>query len=166
MRRSYVVPMRWMVIYEYEVPVGDLNLNSTKLSRAWSPWGSSPSGKNPHGRPRNRTWDIMISNQKLWPLDHEAGQLSHVVCISNNLLNFFQYSETNVMHFLFNLSRIKGLYMFWAFLAHPQEALQKRHLVCCVRVMSVGCTRIEVELVQSTRITRTQYTKRRMCSTT
>jgi hypothetical protein len=30
--------MRWRVIYEYEVPGGALNLNSTKLSR---PWGSS-----------------------------------------------------------------------------------------------------------------------------
>jgi hypothetical protein len=26
MRRSYVVPMRWMVIYEYEVQGGALNL--------------------------------------------------------------------------------------------------------------------------------------------
>jgi hypothetical protein len=30
--------------------------------------------------------------------------------------------------------------MFRALLAHPQEALNKRHLVYCVRVMSVGCT--------------------------
>jgi hypothetical protein len=30
-----------------------------------------------------------------------------------------QYSETNVLHLLFNLLRIKGLYMFWALLAHP-----------------------------------------------
>jgi hypothetical protein len=30
MRRSYVVPMRWMVIYEYEVTGGALNLSSTK----------------------------------------------------------------------------------------------------------------------------------------
>jgi hypothetical protein len=43
------------------------------------------------------------------------------------------------MHFLFSLLRIKGLYMFRALLAHPQEALDKRHLVYCVRVMSVGC---------------------------
>jgi hypothetical protein len=50
----------------------------------------------------------------------------------------FQYSETNVMHFLFSLLRIKGLYMFRALLAHPQEALDKRHLVYCVRVLSVG----------------------------
>jgi hypothetical protein len=48
------------------------------------------------------------------------------------------------MHYLFNLLRIKGLYMFRALLAHPQEVLHKRHLVYCVRVMSVGCT-IEVE---------------------
>jgi hypothetical protein len=41
----------------------------------------------------------------------------------------YQYSETNVMHFLFNLLRIKGLYMFRTLLAHPQEALHKRHLV-------------------------------------
>jgi hypothetical protein len=29
MRRSYVVPMMWIVIYEYEVPGGVLNLKST-----------------------------------------------------------------------------------------------------------------------------------------
>jgi hypothetical protein len=28
MRRSYIVPMRWKVIYEYEVPGVALNLNS------------------------------------------------------------------------------------------------------------------------------------------
>jgi hypothetical protein len=59
----------------------------------------------------------------------------------------YQNSETKVMHFLFNLLRIKGLYMFRALLAHPQEVLYKRHLVYCVRVMSVGCTRIGVELI-------------------
>jgi hypothetical protein len=45
--------------------------------------------------------------------------------------------------FLINLLGISSLYMFRAVLAHPQEALNKRHLVYCVRVMSVGCTRIE-----------------------
>jgi hypothetical protein len=29
--------------------------------------------------------------------------------------------------------------MFQALLAHPQEVLHKRHLVYCVRIMSVGC---------------------------
>jgi hypothetical protein len=37
------------------------------------------------------------------------------------------YSKTNVMHILFNLLRIKGLYMFRALLAHLQEAIHKRH---------------------------------------
>jgi hypothetical protein len=62
-------------------------------------------------------------------------------------------NETNVMHILFNFSfnlfKIKSLYMFRALLAHLQEALHKRYLVYCVRVMSVGCT-----LVQPTDITR------------
>jgi hypothetical protein len=46
-----------------------------------------------------------------------------------------------VMHFSFNLLRIKGLHLFRALLAHSQEALNKRVLVYCVRVMSVGCTK-------------------------
>jgi hypothetical protein len=65
MRRRYVVPMRWMVIYEYEVPGGALNLSSTKLPRRWSPWESTLSRKNPHGRAGNRTRDLKISSQKL-----------------------------------------------------------------------------------------------------
>jgi hypothetical protein len=69
MRCSYVV----LMMYEYEVPGGTLNLSSTKLPRPWSPWGSSSSRKNPHGRTDNWAWDFMISSQKLWPLDHEAG---------------------------------------------------------------------------------------------
>jgi hypothetical protein len=36
--------------------------------------------------------------------------------------------------------------MFRALLANPQEAHHKRYLVYCVCVMSVGCTRIGVEL--------------------
>jgi hypothetical protein len=50
------------------------------------------------------------------------------------------------MHFLFSLLRMKVLYMFRALLAHPQEALHKRHLVYCVHVTSVGCTSIGVEI--------------------
>jgi hypothetical protein len=40
----------------------------------------------------------------------------------------FKYSETNVMRFLFNLLRIKGLYRFPALLAHPQEARTQKAL--------------------------------------
>jgi hypothetical protein len=48
-------------------------------------------------------------------------------------------------HFLFNLLRIKSLYMFRTLLAHPQDALHKRHFVYCVR-MSDGCARIVVSV--------------------
>jgi hypothetical protein len=60
-----------------------------------------------------------------------------------------QYSETNVMRFLFSLLRIKGLYIFGTLLAHSQEVLHNRHLVYCVFVMSVGCTKIEASLLFS-----------------
>jgi hypothetical protein len=36
--------------------------------------------------------------------------------------------------------------MFRALLAHPQEALHKRHLVYCVRIMSIGCGASAVSL--------------------
>jgi hypothetical protein len=64
----------------------------------------------------------------------------------------YQYTETNVMHILFNVLRSTGLYMLREFLVHPQEALHKRHLVYCVRVMSVSCSQ-------------TQYTKCLLYST-
>jgi hypothetical protein len=54
--------------------------------------------------------------------------------------------------------------MFGALLAHPQEALYKQHLVYCVRVMSVGCTKIGVELMQPDNRTRTQCTQFRLFS--
>jgi hypothetical protein len=81
MRRSYIIPTRWMVIYECEVPGGALNLISTKLPRPWSPLESSPSRRNPHGRTGNRTRDLMISIQKLWPQDQDAGRRSEVLVI-------------------------------------------------------------------------------------
>jgi hypothetical protein len=49
----------------------------------------------------------------------------------NNQLH--QYNETNVMHFSFNLLRIKGLYLFRALLAHPQEL----HRLMFVSVMRI-----------------------------
>jgi hypothetical protein len=95
----------------------------------------------------------------------EASLVFSVGCLASFVIMIVdQYSETNVMHFLLNLLRIKGLYMFRALLVHPQEVLHKRHLVYCVR-MSVGCARIVGPiLVQPPDITRMQYTKCRLCS--
>jgi hypothetical protein len=64
MRRSYVVLMRWMEIYEYGVPGGGLNLNSTNYPDHGHHGDPSLSGKNPHGIAGNQTPDLMISSQK------------------------------------------------------------------------------------------------------
>jgi hypothetical protein len=64
MRRGYIVPMRWMVIYEYGVPGGGLNLNSTKYPDRGHHGDPPLSGKNSHGRAGNQTKDLMISSQK------------------------------------------------------------------------------------------------------
>jgi hypothetical protein len=36
--------------------------------------------------------------------------------------------------------------MFRALLDHPQEVLHKRHVVYCVRIMSVGCGTVAMKL--------------------
>jgi hypothetical protein len=55
-----------------------------------------------------------------------------------------QYIETNVMYFLFNLLRIKGLYMFRALLSHPQEALHVTFGVLRVlcQLAAPGCSQL------------------------
>jgi hypothetical protein len=63
------------------VPGGTLNLSSAKLPRPWSPWESSPLRKIPNVRAMNRTRDLMISSQKLWPLDQQFGRIFIVMLI-------------------------------------------------------------------------------------
>jgi hypothetical protein len=85
---------------------------------------------------------------------------------SPNGSGLYQSYKTNVMRSLLNLLRIKGLYVFLALLAYPQEALHKRHLVYCVR--DVSCLHQHWSgtpiLMQTTDITCTQYTKCRLVS--
>jgi len=40
--------------------------------------GILPFRKNSHGRAGNRARDLMIGSQRLWPLDHEAGQSDEI----------------------------------------------------------------------------------------
>jgi hypothetical protein len=78
-----------------------------------------------------------------------------------------QYSETNVMRFLFNLLRIKGLYMFRALLAHPQEvqaALGTSILhACYVCGLHQNWSSTSM-LQQPTDTPRTQHTTCRLCN--
>jgi hypothetical protein len=60
------------------------------------------------------------------------------------------------MNFSFNLLIIKGLYIFQALLAHPQEVIHKLHLVNCMLCHDCSFT---ATVAQPTDIIRTQYTK-------
>ena len=55
--------------------------------------GILPFRENSRGRTGNRTRDLMISSQRLWPLDHEAGQLVFYIIVSkmhgHTKVNFF-----------------------------------------------------------------------------
>jgi hypothetical protein len=104
----------------------------------------------------NFCWTIWLLHLRPWPRT-KIIYLEGVICVymscrciatnelhknqiaKSDYLLSHQYSETNVMHISFNLLIIKGRYMFRALLAHPQEALHKRHLLYSVHIMSVGC---------------------------
>ena len=57
---------------EDEIPGGALSLNLL-TTQTMVTAGIFPFKENSHGRAGNRTRDLMISSQRLWPLDHEAG---------------------------------------------------------------------------------------------
>ena len=62
--------------------------------------GIFPFKENSHGRTRNRTRDLMISSQKLWPLDHEAGHTS--VCLYTQI--YFQQTAPYIILKLLHVS--------------------------------------------------------------
>jgi hypothetical protein len=57
-----------------QVGLGALNLKSTNYPDHGHHGDPSLSGKNPHVRAGNQTRDLVISSQKRWPLDNEAGR--------------------------------------------------------------------------------------------
>jgi hypothetical protein len=64
-------------------------------------------------------------------------------------LKAYQYSETNVMHFLFNLLRIKGLYVFRSYVL----ILRRSYTNSTWYIACVLCQRNTPTLVQPTNIT-------------
>jgi hypothetical protein len=71
-------------------------------------------------------------------LEFQTGQtvVHYPATLINNLHVLLTCSDTNVMHFVFSLLRIKGLYMFRALPTHLQETIHKQHLVYCVCYVS------------------------------
>ena len=81
----------------------NLKSNSTNYPDHGHHGDPPPTRKNPHGRAGNRTRDLMISSQKVWPLDHEAGQAFYMVitfclCILRTNSNF---CRIQYQHFLY-----------------------------------------------------------------
>jgi hypothetical protein len=74
------VTIRWMVVYEYEVPGGALNLCSTELPRPWSPWKSSLHGKIPMVEPG-------IEPGTSWSVVRNSEQTSNLLFIHQLLLH-------------------------------------------------------------------------------
>ena len=63
---------------EDAIPGGALSLNLRNYPDHGHQGNFSPARKNPRGRTGNRTRDFMISSQRLWPLDHEAGHKRNI----------------------------------------------------------------------------------------
>jgi hypothetical protein len=105
---------------------------------------------------------ILLGRAFIFPVHVVCYQPSYHCCshlaIRLNLVATNQYSETNVMHFPFSL-RINDLYIVSSVTCSSLGDAAQSPLGICVRVTSVGCTG-----VQPTDITRTQYTKCRLFS--
>ena len=71
----------------------NLESNSTNYPDHGHHGDPPPHNENPHDRAGNRTRDLVISSQKLWPLDHEAGLVIFKDQILNNLT--FTDQESN-----------------------------------------------------------------------
>jgi hypothetical protein len=63
---------------EDEIPGGGLKPKSTNYPDHGHHGNLSLQGKISHCRTENRTRDIMISSERPWPLDHEAGHITNV----------------------------------------------------------------------------------------
>jgi hypothetical protein len=81
-------------------------------------------------------WRSFLTPQEYLLRKEFMGQIKTLLTVLHSTV--YRYSETNVMHFLFNLLRSKGLYMFRALLAHPQELIHKRHLAYYVQSSNPG----------------------------
>jgi hypothetical protein len=97
-----------------------LNLNCTNYPDDGHDGDPPLSGKNPHGRAWNLTRDLMISSQKRWPLDHEAGRRN----IHNNIcLIQVQLDVHYILYFFLDnvSSTCFGCYL------HPSPGTQLQH---------------------------------------
>jgi hypothetical protein len=84
-----------------------------------------------HNLKNNSKQAIRFTSIMIWNIRTETAYISELMFCWPCIV-VYQYSKTNVMHFLFNSLRIKGLYEFRPLLAHPQEVLHNGtwYIVC------------------------------------
>jgi len=71
--------------------------------------GILPFKQNSHGRVGNRNRDLMISSQRLWPLDHEAGlSLSYSKAIRNSRTKSHSNGREEIS-WIINKIQLRGL---------------------------------------------------------
>ena len=60
--------------------------------------GIFPFKENSHGRAGNRTRVLMISSQRLWPLDHEAGHNTNISVKQTVCILTLYYGDLKKLH--------------------------------------------------------------------
>ena len=85
--------------------------------------GDPPSTwKNSHGRAGNRTRDLVVSSQKLWPPDHEAGLYILWVCVCSST-----QLEMRVCHL--SICGLPGFIIFFSHYLTYGAIFEKRNLL-------------------------------------
>jgi hypothetical protein len=91
-----------------------------------------------HLKPFDLSLEFFIEDMNFVTDDRWPVKLTLMFCWPCTIL--YQYSKTNMMHFLFTLLKIKGLYMFRALLAYPQNSalgtLRACYVSCLLPMMS------------------------------
>jgi hypothetical protein len=92
-----------------------------------------------------RVWECLFLHNSITHEMARPVQWLFAIQRTNKPSPVFQYSETNVMHFLFSLLRIKGLYMFRVLVAHPQEMKHNGTWYTACVLCQLAATRVGVE---------------------
>jgi len=98
--------------------------------------GIPPFRENSLGRARNRTRDLMISSQRLWPLDHKAGRYVIYCTILIAQRDGF-YQITTLRCIIFHPLRLQSLNLYnWTVMMDSglQKQGTRRHAVHCCYV--------------------------------
>ena len=102
--------------------------------------GILPHKENPHGRAGNRTRDLVICSQKLWPLDHEAGRTSHM---RQNFQYFRRKTSINYMHLLNSCAPVHSA-GWWLPIKHCTQKVKQ----CKTNLSTVvNCNVLKISLI-------------------